>query len=432
MKIVLLFIYFVVTLLPLFIEAKNKRFDLFNLKNIFLIYLLLQIGVYESIYTIFDIEESWYRPSDYYVNYAISLAIVGTICFQISYYVTPKVKFKKHGVVHHIEKQRAVLYSLLLIVFCYLMFLYLLFINDGLFNFLDNLQSWRSVGMTGQGIYIFPATSMLSISVILFLTKYADKEKLNNKTKLKLVLMLLFALVPPLVIGFRGLVITPIIHFMIVFRESLVTGISRVKTIVFVILITVAYTAYGIYRQWGEINTDKPSLFDGLRIFIEVRPELALDVFLRSKGTDVVGTVISQLDVTGQYNGFMDSLIEAISILAPRAMVDKPDPLSVQFSMIFFDRSGGFSPTLIGELYWMGGAIGVVIGMFLFGLIAKIVYSYYMDNRSNMYLRLGYALFFVQFALMAESLQGNLNAMVLIFSFYVVLLFAIRFRFSTK
>jgi hypothetical protein len=317
-------------------------------------------------------------------------------------------------------------------VFGYIMFLWLLSINGGLFEFLENLQSWRSEGISGQGIFIFPATIALSIGVILYASKYTLRPALNSNRQIKLVLMLIIALVPPSVIGFRGLILSPIIHFLIVFRDSLVTGISRLKATVLIIFAAAIFTAFGMYRQWSEVVTDRLSLFDGLKLLFEIRPELAFDVFLRSRGTDVVSTVISKLDATDQFIGFKSTLFEAIAILAPRSLIEKSGPLSVEFSKIFFGVNGGVSPTVIGELYWMGGILAVGIGMALFGFIAKIVYCYYIDNKSNLYSRLGYALFFVHFGLMAEAIQGNLNAMVLIFSFYLIVLFGLRLRLFTK
>lgn len=432
MKFFLIGIYFCVTLFPIFLEIKNKHFDFFNLKNAFLFYLLFQIGVYEVIQSAAGIEASWYRAIDYYINYSILMAIIGTICFNIFYYATPKIRFIGDNVDYFGNKERNSFLGAALVLFGYIMFLSLLSINGGLSEFVNNLQSWRTEGMNGQGVFIFPATIGLSMGVILFSSKYSIARG-RSKENIKMILFaLIVALIPPAIIGFRGLILSPIIHWLIVFRESITSRLGKGKVIAISFVIIFIFTAFGVYRQWSEVVSDRFSLLDGVAIFFDARPELMFDVFLRSRGTDVVGTVISKLEASNQFVGFSGSIAEAVSIVVPRIIVDKPTPMSVQFSQIFFGVNGGVSPTVIGELYWMGGCVAVAIGMAFLGIFAKLVYSYYTDRKSNLYSRLAYALLFVHFVLIAEAIQGNINGIVMIFSFYFMLLFALNLSFVSR
>ena len=432
MRIFLIAIYFGVTLLPIFLEIKNKRFDFFNLKNAFLLYLLFQIGVYEVIQSAIGIQPSWYRAEDYYINYSIFMAIIGVISFNLFYYFTPKINFFDANLKSNLDGGRNSFIGALLILFGYVMFLALLFVNGGLSEFLSNLQSWRTEGMNGQGIFLFPATVGLSIGAILFSSKYSVVT-IRSKKNIKIILLfLLLTLIPPAIIGFRGLLISPVIHWLIVYRDQITSRLSRAKITAILLIVSIVFTVFGVYRQWGEVVSERLSLVDGALAFFDARPELLFDIFLRSRGTDVVGTVISKLEVSNHFIGFSGSIFEAVSIVVPRIIVDKPTPMSVQFSQIFFGVNGGVSPTVIGELYWMGGSVAVAIGMAFLGIFSKLMYSYYADKKSNLYSRLAYALLFVHFTLIAEAMQGNLNGIVMIFSFYFIVLFFLRLKFYSR
>jgi oligosaccharide repeat unit polymerase len=432
MKFFLIAIYFGATLLPILFEIKNKHFDFLNLKNAFLFYLFFQIGAYEAIQSVAGIEASWYRPIDYHINYSILMAIIGTICFNIFYYSTPKLRFLSNGINTNGKQFRNVFLGAILVLFGYIMFLALLSKNGGLSEFISNLQTWRTEGVSGQGIFIFPATVGLSMGALLFSSKYSPIQT-QSKANIKLILLaLVVALIPPIIIGFRGLILSPIIHWLIVFREPITSRLNKKRAITISFVILLIFTAFGLYRQWSEVVSERLSLIEGAAIIFDSRPELVFDVFLRSRGTDVVGTVISKLEGSNQFIGITGSIAEAVSIVIPRVFVDKPEPLSVQFSKIFFGVNGGVSPTAIGEFYWMGGEIAVAIGMAFLGVFAKLVYSYYSDKKSNLYSRVAYAFLFIHFALMAEAIQGNLNAIVMIFSFYFVMLFALHLNFASR
>jgi oligosaccharide repeat unit polymerase len=432
MKIFLIIIYFVVVFFPIFFEIKNKKFDFLNLKNAFLLYLFLQIGLYEIVQSALDVEPSWYRPSDYYVNYSIFMALSGTIFFNLFYYFTPKLYFSRGSTKYNDYKIRNVLMGSILVIFGYSMFLALLYINGGLLVFINNLQSWRTVGVSGQGIFIFPATVGLSIGALLFASKYSSSQVRSKGNINLIVLALIVALIPAAIIGFRGLLLAPIFYWLIVFKEEITSNLNKKWSIMIVLIIALIFTLFGMYRQWNEVVEENLSFIKGVATILDVRPALVFDVFLRSRGTDVVGTVISKLNESNQFIGVSGSIAEAISILVPRYFTDKPLPMSVHFSKIFFDANGGFSPTTIGELYWMGGELAVVIGMSFLGIFAKTIYYGYLRNKINLYFRIAYGILFVQFALMAEAIQGNLNAMVMTFSFYMIILFLLKLKFNSK
>ena len=106
-------------------------------------------------------------------------------------------------------------------------------------------------------------------------------------------------------------------------------------------------------------------------------------------------------------------------------------PSSQRFTTYFFGESlalsrgydlevwGGISATVVGELYWHFGLIGVLVGLFFLGRIANATYCTLQKNLSSPSVIIIYAITFTTFAMFAEAIQGYFNSLVM----YVALLF---------
>jgi hypothetical protein len=149
-------------------------------------------------------------------------------------------------------------------------------------------------------------------------------------------------------------------------------------------------------------------------------------VVSRSKGTEVLAAVVHKLGETGDYEFGWRGLIEAFTIVVPKTLwADKPLPSGQRFTTYFFssdlsfsrgadlDVWGGISPTVVGELYWNFGVGGVLVGLFLFGRLARLAFNTLRSHPGNPSIVILYAIFLTLFVLSAEAIQGNFNTLVM-------------------
>jgi hypothetical protein len=168
--------------------------------------------------------------------------------------------------------------------------------------------------------------------------------------------------------------------------------------------------------------------------FIVDKPEFLFSIFLRSKGADIISSVINQLHDLSDYSYFFPALFEALTIPIPSALwAGKPVPQGVIFSEKFFGISGGVSSTVVGEAYWQAGIFGVFFVMIVLGMIFRLFINnvrLYSSNDSVLFLS---AAVFPSLIMMAESVQNYMNGIVLImaFSSFLLILFAIRLGYNS-
>jgi oligosaccharide repeat unit polymerase len=276
---------------------------------------------------------------------------------------------------------------------------------------------------------------MAIAALIYFLGSVA--HPVNKIVIIKTLMVLGLALVPAFLLGFRSLLLLPVLQFIIVWNYGY-RKIPAKGIILAFIFIIVSFTAYGISREIPSGVAVKPSLFVEAAL---QNPELIYTVVSRSKGTEVVAAVINKLDQTGDYELGWRSLFETITIIVPKKLwEDKPQAASVRFTTYFFADDlrfsrgydagewGGISPTIVGEFYWHFGWFGVTFGLYLMGRLAKVLYCTVQQYRNNRSVLVIYAVVFTSFAMFAEAVQGYANSLVMygIVIFSTLLILTIR------
>jgi hypothetical protein len=88
----LVFMLFIVALVPVFVELYRKKFDLFNLKNVFVGYYLMQFGIWPVWVLINEPIHNPYVPfvvtvQDKSWSVALFYALIGLFFFNIGYYM---------------------------------------------------------------------------------------------------------------------------------------------------------------------------------------------------------------------------------------------------------------------------------------------------------------------------------------------------------
>jgi oligosaccharide repeat unit polymerase len=409
--------------------ADGRNFDLFNPKNLFQIYFIVQLPLVLVIGTNMDFTGFLALSENTDLNDIAELGLIFTIAhlaMVMAYYSFGK-KYLSIAIVDTVKWRhaRVRLICLFLVIIGYLAFYYLLQINGGYASFIEIREAWRAGGMTGQGWLIFPATSMLSIAAIAYLIVSAQKFK-NKSGLLRFFLLCVLVVFPASQLGFRGLMLLPIVQLMFVYHHR-VRSINFRAALPAMVVLVILFTVYGIYREIGYIFEGGIDLAIATKAIID-RPELIFAMLVRSKGADIVASVIQQLD-DWSFKLFYPSIIESLTIFIPSGLWSgKPVPLSVQFSERFFGIGGGVSPTVVGEAYWHGGYVGVVLVMMIVGMLFRVFQNTVRNKSNNDSALFMLTAIFPSLIMMAEAIQGYLNGIVLM----LILCFILIFSFSVS
>jgi hypothetical protein len=410
---------------PMAYEISKGRFDFFNLKNTFIIYFVIQLGL-SGLATIYldmpsDIGlDTVTQRADY--DYALLISTIGLLCFQIGYHSR---RARREWIPSAIKRQWSTPKLHTMVCLYILMgmfgFVAIVQINGGLSSFLASREEFRAGGLVGLGIFLFPATGMMAIAALAHLLQYTGKA-MTRIGYAKAVAVLCIALLPAYFLGFRSAIALPILQFVVAWnytRKRLPPG----KIALVSLSIVGLFTFYGISRA---IPSETGFNFDDFARIATERPELVYGVISRSRGTEVVAAVTAKLEQTGEYEYGWPSALETLTIIIPKAIwPDKPQAISERFANYFFGEAlteargyeaenwSGISPTVIAEWYWHLGLPGVIFGLFILGRIAARVYASLQQNREHPGAVLCYCIVFASFSMFAESQQNYTNGLVL-------------------
>jgi len=344
------------------------------------------------------------------IFYLGSLMMLFQISFIFFYYIFKKrSNYQVKNLVWNIKFTNYV--CLGTIVLGYAAFFALIQINGGFEAFQAQREFWRTAGMIGQGWVIFPATTLVAIAVCALCINNVKFIERGNSI-FYLAMLYLVAVIPAYQLGFRSFILLPMIQ-MIAFYHIYISKIKLIRLSVSGLLFVVAFTLYGMLRE-VPYNAGVGSFTDYFIRIYYYRPELMFGAFNRVMGADVLQLTVEFVARYGDYKLFYPGLIEALTIPIPHALWEgKPDPLSVKFSQDIININGGISPTIVGEGYWHGGVIGIILIAF-FVSIFMIFYNSLINERRNSNKALLALSIFPYLIIMAEAVQGNLNLVVLI------------------
>jgi len=424
--------------IPIIHEIRTRSFDFFNAKNSFIAYYVIQLALsgFATIYldqpSSIGLDPTENRGA---YDYALAISAAGLVMFQLGYYRRPKRAIKLPALLRadwHAKHTQRLVSAYLAIGL--LSFFILLQLNGGLSAFLASREEFRSGGLTGLGLLIFPATGMMAIAVLALLLN-TPRQTAPRKWLPRFLLALTLALLPAFFLGFRHAIALPVVQLLVAWHYGH-ARVSSKKIFATALIFISMFTVYGISR---EIPAGIDFNFSEFASVATDKPELIYAVVSRSRGTEVVAAVTEKLRQTQDYEYGWPSLLETATIIVPKAIwPDKPQPISERFGNYFFgdtltlargyerDNWGGISPTVVGEWYWHFGLVGVLIGLFILGRIASAGYftlRKYSDSKSVVLI---YSIFFTSFSMFAESQQNFSNGLVLYAAVIYVTLRLIR------
>src|SRR5258708_7063386 len=195
-----------VALGPLVLEGLTRRLDGFNFKNLFFIYLVIQLSV-SSLLTLY-----WNLPSEFNINFyeyrdsfekAYLIGIAGVCMFHVGYYLQSAKPFQMAG---FLRKEwiriRVISLCVSLVVVGYIAFAGLMHINGGMSEFLAKREAWRAGGMVGQGFFIFPATYLCALGGQVFFLNSVSKSR-NKRAFWLEIFFFTVSIFPAIFLGFR-------------------------------------------------------------------------------------------------------------------------------------------------------------------------------------------------------------------------------------
>jgi hypothetical protein len=431
--VIILTISLLLLLLQSILDGRSSF--IFNPKNLFQIYLIIQIPVVLLLSTEFDLQGSIRLSSETSQEEILGIGFVfllGQLCLMLGWYSTPlRSHFRRapSGTTFH-NAQRASVVIYLLFGLGYLAFFALLQVNGGYSAFIESREEWRAGGMAGQGILILPCTAGITLGASILVIQYPSL--FTGRTGVyRMVALAIATIAPASQLGFRGMMLIPLVQLLFLYHLK-VQRLNAKKALPYLGALALAFTLYGLYRETSFIASDDVN-WDAISQLVADRPELAFGVLLRSRGADVIAVIIEDIKYPTQHLLFWPSLYESLTIAIPSGVFTaKPKPLSVEFSEIFFGLNGGVSPTAIGEAYWHGGIIGVSLIFTLFGAVFRL-FQWIVDKHSDSpTVVLLCVINFPALFLAAESLQGNLNSIVLNTLFCISIIALLRGRLTHR
>lgn len=417
LAIILAVLLLLVGLVPILIAMVRGRFDPFNLKHGFVAFYAIQLGA-SGLPALITQAASIYGPNPatemHYYVWALVLSLGGLLFFKLGN-ALPPVRIKPPALLAapwNRSKAEMVSYG---------------FLGAGLvamvvwlraydWDVIAGRNAWRGGDTQGQGALFFAAVGLPPLGVMLWTL---NRKKVSLRP---LIVVWLLSIPAAFAMGFRSAFLLPVLQYVLLWHYT-VKQIHLGKLLLLLAVAGIVFTGYGIWRtippEWGISLETADEV-------VSADPELLYGVISRSKGTEVVASVIKDLDQFGVYEYGYRGLFESATIFIPGAWWDKPIPSSLRFTTRFFgnalavDRQdyeqqwwGGISPTIVGELYWNFSWPGVLLGMFLLGILTRTIYETMLRYHSKPGVMLVYATLFVTWIGYAEAPQGYTNTLVL-------------------
>lgn len=397
-----------------------------NPARLFLIYLVLQLGV-AGLITIFVGRLLAFGPSpteypaDYFkTSLLYLLALVG---FNAGYWSTSRRPSRLPlWAQAPWSPARQTRLGLFLYGAGYVSAFLLVQSLGGLGEVLANREILRSVGFAGKGFLIYPMTVGTSLGMLLLLDRLVLQPPGRRRSVL-IGLLIVLAVLPPLLTGFRGQILLSGFIAAIFFHQNVRSMVNRRGLAIFS-LVLVVFTAYGVYREFPP-GLDPVAATEYVA---EENPTLFFGPLTRVAGLETSTQIVQRMDRDPRIENewFWPSVYESLTIGVPLALwPDKPESRGIVSGEVFFlndlrldrgvdwENAGGISITLVGWGYWQGNALGVFLAGLLFGWANRRLVAMESRERGLSIVRIGYSFLVPAVVLTPENPQSYLNTIVL-------------------
>lgn len=370
---------FVAGLLPLIFEKiKKGKFDILSTLTVFTFFYLLIFGIRSIDLLIFS-KHVLQNEKRYYIT-TIFYGILGLHFFQLAYFsqihqavLKPITKFRSDWSTKRLK--------IIIIIFSSISicsFYFIIKLSGGVSFYFGNIRD-AMVAITSGSTIFFMGVLLIQIPLLTWFCMILER----NKYSVFFFIYFILASILLISLGERGHFVFLLISMLICFHYLK----RRIKTIqvfslaMFIILFVVIY---GRYRDFTEENQQikKAGIKIDLNILTTYRYFIGhFDQLRLTK--DVIRHVPEKLEF--QYGKtFFNFLVKPIP---SRIWQNKPQGAGRIITESLYPKANSFgvtvAPSLLAELYLNFHVIGIIIGMFIFGMVCKLLYELLMMNRSN-------------------------------------------------
>ncbi|MED4130347.1 O-antigen polymerase [Shouchella miscanthi] len=380
----LLLLIFVCLLIVLFVPILNSR-DIFH-PNSFVVVVFIYLYLFPLMYYMNDdsglegfgfhsISANDLRVGLIYIIIALSLYLIGQAFF--NNFIG---KSNRKGRVYSLNKQfnlnenlinKAIVIFTVVGILC---FLYLGFIAIGIDTLLNSFYQAKQ-SLSGNYYFVWGVELFLIASLLMLF---------KNKPNLKIVFIhLIVGLLMISIFGSRGKIFYYLIVFLAIYHYRW-KRISFKKGLVFaVVAVSMAALIYS-FRVVSSEGISLSSFSDVIDAWFSGSEFRMLDMYV---------LVLRDSGLMYPHNFGSDYLNLFTSFIPRSIWQDKPVSIDIPLTQFYLPlREAGIPPTLIGAMYHNFNIFGILIGMFLIGLISSWVYS--IKNKSSLHLSF-YSVFIV-------------------------------------
>lgn len=434
--IILLFISFS----PLFVEAIYKKFDVFEFKNLFIVSYFIFYGVRtidlyfgSPSFLSFDTEKEFYNQ----LYQVLVYANLGILFLQIGYYLPFGNLFAAMlpGLKGEWSPGRVRVIVRFFLFLGILAIILVIYKGGGFYYYLTNINLIR-LSILNDVAYI---KFLIDLIAIAFLIQLIQSVKSRNKSKRKIYFIGGIAFLSSMVFGHRYVAMHIIGYAVLVYHYS-IQKVSLKKLMVIGLLLLIFNVIFATYREF----TNKQIYADiGFSDFFEKFTEGNGVIFLvllmlrfGFHGTDsliIIKRLVEDGSMRFHYGWYW--LQDFISSPVPYSVwPDKPRLIATKFNNLvggvdedFFNpdaQAGGVVQTILGDLYWAFGFLGIPLGMFFLGILFSVVYKYFVKDMYNSSKIAIYSIIYFYFFGLTSSIATQF---VKIFYFLIPALLSIQY-----
>lgn len=431
LSLLVLIICVALLLFQIRLDYKKKGFNILNVSYLFQVYFIVQLPLSSCFTELFQkgITDARITETidDSTRTQMLMIVLVAYICYTIgalamrNYHVRLS---ESYAMDWNTGKVRLLIIAMML--WGYMMFTLLMRRFGGISGFLAQIEHWRNIGLNGNAIYTASISKILPSASVIYLLFNAEKLRNGDKKKwIFLIITIIICSFPALIMGFRSYLFNILLMLVIAYNYS-VKKIKIKYFIIGVILFAVYFSFYSIARAAGTFDVKT------LQSVIANMSDTFQRLLLRSRGSEMFSIVLQDLNRTHDYHMSMGIFLNPLSVWIPRSIwANKPTAEGLLFTTTFFGKYGivsGISGTCLGEFYWEYGIIGVIVSMFLFGIIFTLFQNTFFNNKKNISVLFIFIEFSWAIIRVAETPSGSFNDMVITIMFVTLVKFFLRKR----
>lgn len=311
--------------------------------------------------------------------------------------------------------RRVILLYLIVGIAIYTIFL----IRVGIPVTIETLSTKRS--FEGTAYVRWGVLFLIFASILTFTNRLLDGRSIRSPRALPMWTIIGFAATYPIYTSNRGLLLTFLLAMAVIYHYFY----RRIPLVALGGIAFVFMTIAGILLGLRKISRNPVELADYLSISTIFESVLGANYGGITLLSHIVHRVPKDLPLM-----YGTSMLDWIFFPLPSMLgFEHPGSIGSMLAAEVYGRPNGTPPTLIGELYLNYWFVGVLIGMMIFGIVARVGYSYLRNGRSNPVTVILYTVFvtqFIFFAMLGHLTTAMIHILMWMLPFVLAVLYISR------